>query len=315
MTKTTTVDLYEAFEAICRDEELFRAELKQYSELVDGKPQVTPAGVPPLVAQHLPWIKPSARNKMFNAELVEIRSPGRAIEPSVYPETSDALRRNTERWQPLLHTFAAETVAFAPADGGRGFSGLVSRVGHRELVAVLRKLEWAREGHFEPHLCYLEQLDGRLATVDNWLLIAPQLTGADGAIAPIMGSVPMSLVRRTRQSGKPSFSRVAGVEHSAMASQLISSAAQPLIDDQPAAAGVTVGPHTGVALIYPVVEAKKDSEILAAITRGQADPSKVVMAFTLFAPKSANGPGRRLVRFRTKSTYDTTSAIVNTGEA
>ena len=50
----------------------------RYADLVDGKPQVTPAQIPPLVSQHLPWLKPSARNKMFNAELVEIRSPGQA---------------------------------------------------------------------------------------------------------------------------------------------------------------------------------------------------------------------------------------------
>ncbi|WP_055690573.1 Z1 domain-containing protein, partial [Streptomyces prasinus] len=37
-----TVDLYEAFEAICRDEELFRAELARYAPLVNGRPQVTP---------------------------------------------------------------------------------------------------------------------------------------------------------------------------------------------------------------------------------------------------------------------------------
>ncbi|WP_446049139.1 Z1 domain-containing protein [Streptomyces albidoflavus] len=315
MTKTSTGDLYEAFEAICRDEELFRAELKQYSDLVDGKPQVVPAEVPPLVAQHLPWIKPSARNKMFNAELVEIRSPGKAIEPSVYPESADALTRNTERWRPLLQTFTEEPVTFGPADGHRAFSALTSRVSHGELLAVLRQLEWARAGHFEPHLHYLAQLDGRLATIDDWLLIAPQLIASDRAVAPILGSVPLSLVRRTRQSGKPSFSRIAGVDHSALASWLIATAADSPSDGQPSAGTITIGPRTGVALLYPVVEAKKDSEVAAAITRGQADPSKVVMAFTLIPPKSANGPGKRLVRFRTRSTYDTTSAIVDASGA
>lgn len=44
------IDLYDAFEAVCRDEESFRAELDRYAPLIDGKPQVKPAQVPPLVA-------------------------------------------------------------------------------------------------------------------------------------------------------------------------------------------------------------------------------------------------------------------------
>ncbi|WP_413753566.1 hypothetical protein [Streptomyces sp. R-74717] len=55
------------------------------AELVDGKLQVTPAQIPSLVPQHLSWIKPSAGNRMFNAELVEIRSPGQRVEPTAYP--------------------------------------------------------------------------------------------------------------------------------------------------------------------------------------------------------------------------------------
>nr|WP_323180814.1 Z1 domain-containing protein [Streptomyces atratus] len=63
MGKSKTVDLYEAFEAICRAEETFRAQLTWYATLVDGKPQVTPVQIPPLVSQHLSWIKPSAATR------------------------------------------------------------------------------------------------------------------------------------------------------------------------------------------------------------------------------------------------------------
>ena len=62
------VDLYEAFEALLLDEEAFRDELGKYAGLdEDGKPIVEPRQIPPLVSQHLPWLKPTARNKMFNA--------------------------------------------------------------------------------------------------------------------------------------------------------------------------------------------------------------------------------------------------------
>ncbi|MFP8904772.1 Z1 domain-containing protein [Streptomyces atacamensis] len=302
LTKASTADLYEAFEAICRDEELFRQQLTRYAELVDGKPQVTPAQVPPLVAQHLSWIKPSARNKMFNAELVEVRSPGRPIEPAAYPQDSAALRRNTERWSPLLSSFSCEPVTFTnPPNGDTGlsrtFSALTTRVSHSELLAVLSALEWEREGIFQPHLRYLVQLDGRLATVDDWLLISPQLAQGSRVEASVVGSVPLSLVRRSRQTGKPSFGRIASVEHQLAAQRLIDAAAA---SPSAPAGSLSVGPNTGVALLYPVVEGKGDADVKAAVSRGKADPAKVVMAFTLIPPKTAIDSSRRLVRFQAK---------------
>ncbi|MFE7561684.1 Z1 domain-containing protein [Kitasatospora sp. NPDC057500] len=312
MTKTSTADLYEAFEAICRDEEVFREQLAQYSELVDGKPQVTPAEIPPLVAQHLSWVKPSARNKMFNAELVEVRSPGRPIEPAAYPLSQAALRRNTERWGSLLRAFTPQAAVFtAPADSsggpGRSFSALTARVSQSALISVLSGLEWEREGHFQPHLRYLAQLDGRLATVDEWLLIAPQLSQGARTDAAVAGSVPMSLVRRSRQAGKPSFSRIAGVEHQLLAKWLIDSAAQ---DDGVEGA---LGPRTGVALVYPVVEGKTEADVLAAVRNGEADPSRVVMAFSLIPPRSAIDSTRRLVRFQAKDSRQD-NAIIEVSE-
>lgn len=232
LTKTASADLYEAFEAVCRDEELFRQQLAQYAVTVDGKPQLTPAQVPPLVAQHLSWVMPSARNKMFNAELVEVRSPGRPIEPAAYPMDPEALRRNTERWRPLLGALSAQPASFTSppkADGapGTAFSALTARVGHPELISVLSQLEWERDGIFQPHLSYLAQLDGTLAKVDDWLLIAPQLAGKDRVEAYVLDSVPLSLVRRSRQPDKPSFGRIAGLEHRAAAQWLIDAAASP----------------------------------------------------------------------------------------
>ncbi|MER7703059.1 Z1 domain-containing protein [Kitasatospora sp. NPDC097605] len=309
-SKTATADLYEAFEAICRDEELFREQLAQYAELVDGRPQITPSQIPPLVAQHLPWIKPSARNKMFNAELVEIRSPGKPIEPASYPLDAAALRRNTERWSPLLRSFTGQSSEFTvPADESGStapVTAFTARAGHAELLAVLSQLEWERAGHFRPYLRYLSQLDGRLATVDDWFLIAPQLQNPK-ALASVADSVPMSLVRRSRQEGKPSFGRIAGVAHQLLAKQLISDAAGPA-----AAASSPVGPRTGVVLVYPVVEAGTDAEVQAAVARGIADPSKVVMAFTLIPPKSAIGSSRQLIRFQAKDSRHEDSAIVET---
>ncbi|MDL2079673.1 Z1 domain-containing protein [Streptomyces sp. GXMU-J15] len=303
-----SVDLYEAYEGICRDEETFRDQLARYAEMVDGVPQITPRDVPPLVAQHLPWIKPSARNKMFNAELVEIRSPGRPIEPASYPLDRAALKRNTERWRPLLDVLDATPRLFTnPPDASsaldRKFEALTGAVSHTDLVKVLSQLEWERPQYFDPHLTYLRQLDGTLAKVDNWLLISPRLTSGARVEAGILGSVPLSLVRRNRQAGKAVFGRIASVEHRV--------AAQRLIDQASSAQGSSaVGPTTGVALLYPVVEGKTHSDVTAVVRNGAADPSKVVMAFTLIPPASAVSTDRRLVRFRAKDSRHRDDATI-----
>ncbi|MFJ1543575.1 Z1 domain-containing protein [Streptomyces sp. NPDC088246] len=123
MGKSKTVDLHEAFEAICRDEETFRSQLSRYAELVDGKPQVTSAQIPPLMSQHLPWIKPSARNKMFNTELVKIRSPGQWVEPTAYPTSAMDLRHNTEAWRPVLELLDPTPVTLRCRWSGRQLRG------------------------------------------------------------------------------------------------------------------------------------------------------------------------------------------------
>ncbi|WP_344626951.1 Z1 domain-containing protein [Kitasatospora arboriphila] len=313
LTKTSTVDLYEAFEAVCRDEELFRQQLKQYSGLIDGKPQLTPNDVAPLVSQHLPWVRPSARNKMFNAELVEIRSPGKPIEPAVYPQDPDMLARNTNRWAPILKAFPAQASQIASLFGAgmappRPFSALISRVKHAELVAVLGSLEWEYKGYFAPHLHYLAQLDGSLALVNDWVLIAPQLTDAYRIEASVAESAQLSLARRTRQLGKPAFGRIATVEHRQAAQALIDAAAASGED-------AAVGPQTGVALIYPIVEGANAEDVRSAVTNSQADLRKIVMAFTLFPPLAATDSSRRMLRFRAKDSRHDGQAIVSTSGA
>src|SRR5260221_3491778 len=61
--KGKSLDLYDAFEAICRDEEKFRQEIAKYSKAI------TPKEMPPLVPSHLTALRPTAKNKMYNAKI------------------------------------------------------------------------------------------------------------------------------------------------------------------------------------------------------------------------------------------------------
>lgn len=291
------IDLYDAFEAVCRDEESFRAELNRYAPLIDGKPQVTPAQVPPLVAQHLSWLKPTSANKMYNAELIEIRSPGAWIEPSAYAGAPAAVRRNAERWEPLLKELSEgpEEEFTNPPDTTsqltRRFRARTAVLPHGLLVSVLEQLEWNRPDLFQPHLTYLKQLDGRLARVDDWLLLAPQRMSRERLAATILGSSPLSLVERSKAPYRDAFSRVTGFEHRVAAERLVAAAGT---------AASLVTPSRGVALVYPVLDITGDRDVSDVITGGKADATRVIMAFALLPPKSAIDTKRRLVHFRAK---------------
>ncbi len=79
----TTADLHAMFEAACLDEEYLRDQLRQYAAIgPDGRPQITPKQVPPLIAQHRPDLRPTSRTKMWNARIAERRAPGRWMNPS-----------------------------------------------------------------------------------------------------------------------------------------------------------------------------------------------------------------------------------------
>ncbi|WP_328540918.1 Z1 domain-containing protein [Streptomyces sp. NBC_00344] len=289
-----TADLYEAFEAICRDEEEFRNQLARYAELIDGKPQLIPAQVPPLVSQHLPWLRPAARNKMYNAELVEIRSPGHIIEPTAHPNSPADLRHNTMLWCPLLDDLRPERTEFVyhHTSNARTYrlSALTKTMSHTELMGVLRNLKWWNPTAFAPHLAYLEDVARKPHLIEDWLLIVPQHTSTTRALtAEIAGRQPLALSHRQRRRVEI-FGNISDPKHRATALRIAGSL--PRTEDP-----VTeqhVRPRRGSVLLYPVIEEDPST----AIVNGSVDPGKVAMLFSLVPPAAAHTDDRGVVRFR-----------------
>ncbi|KQX78835.1 Z1 domain-containing protein [Streptomyces clavifer] len=296
--KKKTVDLYEAFEAICRDEETFRAQLTRYATLVDGKPQVTPAQIPPLVSQHLSWLRPAARNKMFNAELVEIRSPGEWEEPTAYPEEPDALRHNTECWLPILEALSHTPVTLG-VDGGPQYDARVGTVTHQNLLAVLCDLRWSAPERFSPHLEFLLAAGQNPGTIDDWAVIAPMQVGRNET--RILGHGPFSLARRKRRRG-PLFGAVRDPKHVAATKRL--AGVENLTGNT--AVEQHVRPRRGALVLYPVVESEP-----RIAPDGSVDPRDLVMAFAFVAPPSTNQGDRPLVRFRAIDSTKAKEAIID----
>jgi hypothetical protein len=190
-----TVDLYEAFDAIVRDEEAFRDQLRQYAEMVDGRPQITPRDVPPLVSQHLPWLKPAAKNKMFNAELVLRRSPGSLVIPYGYPVDADTKEKNYRCVEPLMAAASTKVELKVPALVNVAASHFDAWIGEVDTAAVLRAVDgirWITKDYFAPDKAFLHEV---AEAVDNWVVIAPQTDVAKN-IRDLPGGGPRVVFKR-----------------------------------------------------------------------------------------------------------------------
>lgn len=91
--KGSVIDLFAAFEAVCRDEIEFRDELRKYANPASGKP-VLPIQVPPLVPSHL--LRPTAPNKMYNAK-IEFKNFGGAWKEPISAPYKDADIRHNQK--------------------------------------------------------------------------------------------------------------------------------------------------------------------------------------------------------------------------
>ncbi|MFG2998140.1 Z1 domain-containing protein [Streptomyces sp. NPDC048340] len=269
--------LFEVFGAVCRNERTFHEELARYAVEVDGRPPLTPAQVPALLAQHLGASGTGQpRNTRFDTELVEIRSPGQWIEPLNHPVDGAAKARNVQRWRPLLDVLAEPHVLSGPPDNGRSIS-LRARTGlvpHARMMDVLSGLDGLGP-QLRPHLSYLKQL-GREAG-DQWLLVLPHLADG-GPTASVLGFEPLPLFRRSRlggRGGRGGFRRITNPSHQAAVASAVAGSDGALL---------------GAVLLYPVHEAADDS-----VTAGGADPSQLVMGFGIYTPEREDGP---LLRFR-----------------
>ncbi|MGY0059631.1 Z1 domain-containing protein [Streptomyces sp. LZ34] len=302
------IDLYDAFEAICRDEESFRAQLEQYSVMVKGKPQVTPAQVPPLVSQHFPKLKPTSRNKMYNARLVEVRSPGQWSEPTAYPTENQtaALRHNTDQWLPVLDRLSDTPTYFSfhKTDSGttNGFEAFTGLLTPEEAITVFRTLKWHGE-HFAPSLAYLEAISQSRRDVDDWLVLAPQHSSS-GQRVPL-GTRKRSLSwfsRQRRPERYPLFGAISDPKHRAVAMRIAGS----LTHSNDPATEQHMAPRRGVITLYPVLEQRPP-----VTATGEADLKRLVMAFAFVAPATAHGHDEKVVRFTTIDSAQENEAIID----
>ncbi|WP_030418401.1 MULTISPECIES: Z1 domain-containing protein [unclassified Streptomyces] len=307
------IDLYAAFGAICLDEENFRTELRQYATVIDGRPQVTPDRVPPLVSQHLPWLKPTSPNKMYNARLVSVDSSGQWQEPTAYPTKAADLRHNTHLWAPVFDALPADLTSFSchfPADGERPavthrFDAFVGRLAPADFLALARDTRWGAPSQFAPHLAYLTEItEAATPLVDDWLVLAPQ-HAKRGARLKLGGSGrDLAWFGRDRRR-HPLFGAISEPKHRGSALRIAGALAD---SGDPVTEGL-VAPRRGVVILYPLVEPRHRSEIAAD---GRLAPEKIVTAFSFVAPSTARRADGKVLHFTTFDSSKEGTPIIDT---
>lgn len=301
----TTVDLYKSFEAVVRDEESFRAQLKKYARLIDGVPQCRPKDVPPLVSQHLPTLKPSAPAKMFNAELVVRRTPGEPLEPLAYPATPKSISFNYGMMAPLLDRACEERSLLYPDSPRRNgpprkggeFDAMIGVVSAEIFLKALSQLKWLRDDYFEPDLRYYAEITAS-GEIEDWVLINPQLKG-DRLRLPDVSRDRTVYERRRPDSGSGVFGALSDPRHRPSAARIVG--AMESSGDK--TADSLTRSRRGAALLYPLFE---HGEAPATLRVDQ-----VHVAMTLFAPAGALGESRNVIQFRARDKSRPNAPIVD----
>lgn len=184
-------DLYAAFESICRDEEAFRAQLTRYARPSGGAAAIKPIQVPAVVYNSFPSVMPTARNKMFNARLVQS-----VLSDEWRTPTNLSLKKGDvkENWSALVRLLAKR---LKPMTIGKTVY-LAMTVGRGEFVKFLSSLRWG--GGLDILAAEREFFATNPAAVDQWVIALPQKKESGAATVDVAG-VEVSTHERNLRNG------------------------------------------------------------------------------------------------------------------
>lgn len=271
-----TINLYEAFGGVCRDEEQFRKELARYAALEE--PRITPANIPPLVPQHM--LRPTAPNKMRNA-ILQFRNFGGQLAESTYaPSDIDLIRRNNDLFAAMLKN-KSFTERRLTAEIGESLKTLVAQTAQfstGELLALLKSYVWYNSRSREaaqpnPLHLQIEFLEGKAGKheIEDWLLLGPRI-GRPRAKYTIHSST-FDVVYRSRHDQQPHrFNTYNDPSHRAFASYISGLTELSQVSDELRGLRHL---RRGVMIYYPVTEKQSGST---------SEPYTV--AFTLLFPRN-----------------------------
>ncbi|MGP5218145.1 Z1 domain-containing protein [Arthrobacter rhombi] len=202
-------DLYEAFERMIEDEEDFRDQLAQFAAVdEDGIPQVRPIDIPPLVSQSLPWLRPTARNRMYNASIVQYAKGERFKDFFALPNRDPDVCKNADNLKVAANLLRKledrETVAFETTAGNSSsYEALTAVVAATEVVDVLKGLAWAVPGFADPDIAFVEQAieQGKITDFKVVMQVPSDSVQCEIDIAALEGILFPIIQRKRRDRG------------------------------------------------------------------------------------------------------------------
>jgi hypothetical protein len=288
----TTVDLYQAFESICMDEEEFRKKLRKYVE----QEHITPKQVPPLVPSI--YGKPTAKNKMFNAVLASENISGEWRESTLAPEDDASIRANEAAMRHLLKTVDMRRSPLRATfeDENIDLDCIWGVAAHAHVLSFYNAFRWSVMND-PAHGRVAEYMAGRAEEVgdpqiDDWLIVAPQRE------APIdhwdAGRITYGVVRRGRVASLPGgparFKAYSDPRHRRLVAGILHVALPaPSIVDTISAGLAKRG--RGVLLFYPCRDPQTDRT------------GSITMGFSLLFPRNEK-PKRAYFSVRDKRRGD-----------
>lgn len=191
------VDLYDAFEALLLDEEAFREELRQFEGTdEEGHPLLEPWQIPPLVSQHLPWLRPTGRTKMWNAIIDQKGTGGRVSDLYNIPprENLDDKAHNIEHvGVPLLNASQGPVELV----GYTALLGTVSAAEFLRLMSPSDGMRWHEDyaPSFAPIRRFFE-VSANTGKLIDWVVVWPLVQRPVGMLAVAGRDMPVVLRSR-----------------------------------------------------------------------------------------------------------------------
>ncbi|GAA1614360.1 Z1 domain-containing protein [Actinoplanes couchii] len=283
------MDLYEAFEGLMRDEMAFRERLREYEDILE------PWQVPPIVSQHLPYLRPTAPNKMFNAVVNTMGDSGRLKDYYGPADKEPGRRANYDALLPIL-TAAQTEAKFVSARSRHElehrsyFTARVGIVDGDTFINALTALCWHTDAHevVDPVINFYRDKVKR-GQIEDMLVVWPILTNGVNCQLPDLGE--RQIITRKRRLTRYDFPG-SDPKHRDALERI--SGKDTRIDDPAANQWRHPRGHRGALLVYVTTE-----PVEAAHT-GILDPADIVVLTSLVAPITATPDGKPFIEWTVK---------------
>jgi hypothetical protein len=244
-----SLDLYKAFEAVCRDEEAFRQELRRYAVVQPDGSRLTPRDIPPLVQNSHPQLMPVQPNKMWNAKLTSRNFGGQLKTFEGSSIDASNLEDNASLVSSLFNECAVETM---PLDEKSNISAWASVVSHEYFLNTMLNIK--KDFITPQEVLFRDFLQDPKNEIKDWVLLFPQLISDKSPHKwTVVDDVQLKKVGRTWNAAERSFGPVGERRHRYAAYEIAGIVSK---EDRTKTSSkvheLASGKNRAVILIYPI---------------------------------------------------------------